>query len=266
MSITDEIRKIEPHLGERQVRRALQSERVEVRAVRGYLTFDGLASSTSVRAASVANDGVLLRDNGYDMGWYTERIMQGAFTKTLSEQPDVQLLINHEGLPLARTVNGTLDLRENSDRGLEFVARVDENDPDAQMLARKVEAGLMDQCSFAFRIVRREWDEEHTNMDILEVNMNRGDVSVVNYGANPATAVAVRGLLASLGELTEAEIFELRNDPTVMRLAQTLMADPLLASQVAEEPALVVVRQTMTTDLARARAHALRVKSPRRSA
>ena len=37
------------------------------------------------------------------MGGYTETIARGAFTKTLSERPDVQLLINHEGLPLART-------------------------------------------------------------------------------------------------------------------------------------------------------------------
>jgi phage head maturation protease len=32
------------------------------------------------------------------------------FRKTLSETPDVRLLINHEGLPLARTKNGTLRL------------------------------------------------------------------------------------------------------------------------------------------------------------
>jgi HK97 family phage prohead protease len=266
MSIIEEIRRVEPLLGDRQVRRSLASERVEVRAANGYLTFDGLASSTSMRQGSITNDGNLIRDNGYDMGWYTERIMQGAFTKTLSENPDVQLLINHEGLPLARTSNGTLDLRENPERGLEFVARVDENDPDAQMLARKVETGLMDQCSFAFRITRREWDETKENMDILEVNMNRGDVSVVNYGANPATAVAVRSLLVALADLNDDEIDELRNDPTVMRLATQLVHNtPVLGDTSASDEHLIAhVRDTLSTDLARARAYAYRTKSPRR--
>jgi phage head maturation protease len=49
---------------------------------------EGLASST---------------ESPYDMGSYTETIKRGAFARTLRENPDVQLLINHEGLPLART-------------------------------------------------------------------------------------------------------------------------------------------------------------------
>ncbi len=48
---------------------------------------------------------------------FVERIAPGAFRKTLTETPDVRLLINHEGLPLARTKNGTLTLRED-ERGL----------------------------------------------------------------------------------------------------------------------------------------------------
>jgi len=48
---------------------------------------------------------------------FKESIAPGAFRKTLSETPDVRLLINHSGLPLARTKNGTLTLTED-DRGL----------------------------------------------------------------------------------------------------------------------------------------------------
>ena len=48
---------------------------------------------------------------------FKESIAPGAFRKTLMETPDVRLLINHEGLPLARTKNGTLTLTED-DRGL----------------------------------------------------------------------------------------------------------------------------------------------------
>ena len=53
----------------------------------------------------------------YDMGAYEESISRGAFAKTLDEKPDVVLLLNHEGLPLSRTTNGTLTLRED-ERGL----------------------------------------------------------------------------------------------------------------------------------------------------
>lgn len=52
---------------------------------------------------------------------FKESIAPGAFRKTLSETPDVRLLINHEGLPLARTKNGTLKLEED-ERGLRFNA------------------------------------------------------------------------------------------------------------------------------------------------
>ena len=34
---------------------------------------------------------------------FIEKIAPGAFRKTLSETPDVRLLVNHEGLPMART-------------------------------------------------------------------------------------------------------------------------------------------------------------------
>ena len=62
---------------------------LEVRESNGSLGLSGWASVTN---------------RAYDMGVFKETIRAGAFTKTLSEGPDVQLLMNHEGLPLARTV------------------------------------------------------------------------------------------------------------------------------------------------------------------
>ena len=159
------------------------------------------------------------------MGWYTERIMAGAFTKTLREKPDVQFLLNHTGLPLARTTNSTLTLRETDD-GLEYDAVTDSDDPDAQTVARKINSGLMDQCSFAFRVTRQNWSEDYDVREITEVDLNRGDVSVVNYGANPNTSVVMRSLLQDLGELPETEIAELRADVNVMGAVHQLIALP----------------------------------------
>lgn len=127
----------------------------------------------------------------YDMGWYTEQVNRGAFAKTLSESPDVQLLINHAGLPLARTKSGTLQLLEDN-KGLKVDADLDPEDPDVASLSRKMKRLDIDQMSFAFRAIRQEWDEDYTARQIMECDINRGDVSVVNQGANPNTSVSVR--------------------------------------------------------------------------
>jgi HK97 family phage prohead protease len=134
----------------------------------------------------------------YDMGTYDEQISPGAFTGTLSSRPDVQLLVNHEGLPLARTtiapgLPGHLALSEDH-KGLRFDAQLDRNDPDAQLVHRKISSGLMDQCSFAFRVTDQSWNDSRTLRTIQEVNLDRGDVSIVNYGASPTTSIDARAL------------------------------------------------------------------------
>jgi HK97 family phage prohead protease len=156
--------------------RILPSSTLECRSADGTLTFRGVASSV---------------ESPYEMGFYTETIKRGAFDKTLSLRPDVQLLINHEGLPLARTTNGSLTLR-STDVGLEFEARVPEDDPDAARVASKVSSRLLDQCSFAFRCIADEWNDDYDQRDIYEVSLDRGDVSICNYGANSNTPVTVR--------------------------------------------------------------------------
>lgn len=143
----------------------------------------------------------------YDMGPYEEQITRGAFTKTLSENPDVQLLTGHEGLPLARTTNGSLHLSED-DNGLHVTAQLDRDDPDAQVVMRKIGTCLLDQCSFAFRVIRQTWNSDRTQRSIHEVSLDRGDVSVVNYGASPTTSVTARA--ADRGLLLDAEVFRAR--------------------------------------------------------
>jgi HK97 family phage prohead protease len=127
----------------------------------------------------------------YDMGWYTEIVRTGAFTKTLAGRPDVQLLVNHEGLPLARTKSETLELSED-DYGLKVMGQLDAEDPDAQNLKRKMDRGDLDEMSFGFWTIRQQWDEDYEVRELLEVRIDRGDVSVVNFGANPSTSVTLR--------------------------------------------------------------------------
>lgn len=223
----------------REVRR-LTSSQMECRTADGMHTFRGMASST---------------DSPYDMGFYTETITRGAFDKTLSERPDVQLLVNHEGLPLARTTNGSLTLRDEGD-GLRFEARASADDPDATRVASKVESGLMDQCSFAFRVTRQEWDEDYTERSIKEVSLDRGDVSIVNYGANPNTNVSMRALFAELADVSDEDLAEWRDDPAVITIVRRLAIPDLTPPPPAD-----FTGPGIDLSLAQARATALRLRA-----
>ena len=121
---------------------------------------------------------------------FKERIAPGAFRKTLSEAPDVRLLINHEGLPLARTKNGTLTLTED-DRGLRFDADLADTQK-ARDIYTLVQRGDVDQMSFAFRVIRQNWSKDKTERTLTEVSLADGDVSVVTYPAYPTTSVEAR--------------------------------------------------------------------------
>lgn len=144
----------------------------------------------------------------YDLfGPYTEVVRSGAFKKTLSESADVPFLVNHEGLTLARTKSGTLRLAEDS-TGLHTEADLDPSSPHVQALRSAMQRGDVDEMSFGFWVTRQIWSPDWEQRDILEVNLNKGDVSVVNYGANPHTAGATlnsRDLSAHLERLSADE-------------------------------------------------------------
>jgi HK97 family phage prohead protease len=121
---------------------------------------------------------------------FIETIAPGAFRKTLSETPDVRLLINHEGLPLARTKNGTLTLTED-DRGLFMDATIADTN-EGRDLYKLVERGDVDQMSFAFRVIRQKYNDDRSQRTLTEVSLADGDVSIVTYPAYPQTSVEAR--------------------------------------------------------------------------
>lgn len=147
---------------------------------------------------------------GVERGGWIETIDRRAFDKTLKENPDVQLLLNHEGLPLARTTSGTLQLSADS-RGLKVRAMLDSTDPDVQRILPKMRRGDLNEMSFAFRVKDQRWDDTYNNRLITEVSLQRGDVSVVSYGMNPDTKVVVsRQAIGALAELSDEQMVELR--------------------------------------------------------
>lgn len=139
----------------------------------------------------------------YDMGWYTETVDPKAFQRTLGRKPDVRLLINHDGLPLARTTSGTLTLESDS-RGLLVSASLDATDPDVQRLAPKMARGDMNQMSFGFRTISDVWENDMSKRTLRELDLNDGDVSVVTYPANPGTSAKIRSGGHAIESLTSA--------------------------------------------------------------
>ena len=124
---------------------------------------------------------------------FIEKIAPGAFSKTLQETPDVRLLANHEGLPMARTKNGTMRLYED-ETGLYFEAEL-ANTQEARDLYTLVSRGDVDQMSFAFRVIRQNWSKDRTERTLTEVSLADGDVSIVTYPAYTATSVEAREAL-----------------------------------------------------------------------
>lgn len=123
------------------------------------------------------------------LGEYTEIIRAGAFKRTLDHGADVRLLINHEGIPLARTKSGTLTLAEDQ-VGLLTRADLDPASPTVASLKSAMDRGDADQMSFMFRVLRQEWSPDFSQRDILEVQLF--DVSVVTFPANDGTTVSLR--------------------------------------------------------------------------
>lgn len=188
----------------------------------GSLTLTGYASVT---------------DAPYEVGFYTETISRGAFKRTLRSEPDVTLLLNHEGLPLARTKGGTLTLEEDR-HGLYVEAHLDPQDPDTMKLARKMQRGDLDgQMSFAFCAIEQDWSEDFSQRTLNAVEINRGDVSIVTQGANPATSSAMRGLDrdAVVGMLTEVRSGTVSDDAaSILQQLLTAVGDEDAAPAVAK--------------------------------
>ena len=120
---------------------------------------------------------------------WTEFVRRGAFRKTIKDGADVRLLIDHEGVPLARTKSGTLTLTED-EVGLRIEAELDETNPDAAKIISALRRGDLSQMSFAFQTVKDAWSQDRQVRELKEVRLY--DVSVVTYPAYEQTVAELR--------------------------------------------------------------------------
>jgi HK97 family phage prohead protease/HK97 family phage major capsid protein len=189
--------------------RARYGDNVEVRAVEVRAQED----MTIEGYASVFGDE-------YDLGYFTERVAPGAFDGRTND--DVRLLINHTGVPLARTTNNTLTLTID-ERGLHYRAKLADTQ-EGRDLYTLIQRGDITQSSFAFTIEDDEWSGDRRTRTINRVGQLY-DVSPVTYPASPTTTVQAREMATytqpepAPAPVTEAEpeivatpIFERKSD------------------------------------------------------
>jgi HK97 family phage prohead protease len=178
----------------------VRTSMVEQRATEdGYVTIAGYAATfgTWYDVAGGAAAG----------GW-SETIARGAVDKSITEMDDVRMLVNHDGLALARSTAGSLTLRAD-EIGIYFEATMPTSVQQVRDLVALIEEGAVDQCSWAFMVTRQTWNADYTERTILEAKMY--DVSVVTYPANPATIVGVRADDAPVDERNEQPAVEVRD-------------------------------------------------------
>lgn len=125
-------------------------------------------------------------------GLFREVIAPGAFADAITRD-DVVFLVNHNGLPLARTRSGTLKLRED-DRGLYMETVLDPEDPDVRAITGKMKRGDLDKMSFGFRAELQEWDDTQDPPLRTIKKASLFDVSVVTMPAYEGTDIGLRSL------------------------------------------------------------------------
>jgi len=175
-------------------------------------------SEREIRAAAQPmeireDEGEAIRVSGYAAvfgeetnigGMFTEVIDRGAFANALQRQDDVVFLVNHDGLPLARTRSGTLRLTED-ERGVYMETELDGTDPDVRAIVPKMKRGDLDKMSFAFVPKRQDWDDsgEIPKRTIQDLELH--DVAIVTTPAYDGTEIGLRSLEAHRAAATTSQ-------------------------------------------------------------
>ncbi|MBB2793901.1 UNVERIFIED_ORG: hypothetical protein GGD58_002765 [Rhizobium pisi] len=157
--------------------------------------------------ATVSDDDAGIKVSGYAAvfgqttdigGFFREVIEKGAFRDAIGRD-DVVFLVNHDGLPLARTSSGTLTLRED-ERGLYMETVLDAQDPDVKSIVGKMKRGDLSKMSFAFRADVQEWDDTQDPPTRTLKKVSLHDVSIVTTPAYGGTSIGLRSLAAAKAE------------------------------------------------------------------
>jgi len=227
------------HAAAAQARAAAVAEAAEPLGMPcGLARRDDVRAPSQLRVERVKKDGqefdlvegyASVTERAYEMwdwlGPYMEIVSAEAFDKTLKAGPEVVYRFNHAGTPMARTTNGRLELWADG-TGLGDRAWLNPKRADVEQMVTAIRDDDVREQSFMFSIVAGQWSPDYTEYRITEVDLDRGDVGPVTYGANPFTSVAARSgeILAALPHLPKIaagealEVLTARGDLTIPTL------------------------------------------------
>ena len=156
------------------------------------------------QAANYGNWFTVMELQGYKL---MRRNNQGMFSRALSQSPDVVLKVNHDQ-ELDITTGGTLKIWE-TEQGLYFKGRVNIQSPDGQNVIAKLQDKILTQGSVKYwPTAFEEWTESNQGdiveyQDIKEGKLDKGDVSLVTFGANPQCEVGLTTAAQMIQMLTD---------------------------------------------------------------
>lgn len=182
-------------------------------------------------------------------GSFRETMHPGVLANVLAARPDVRFLFNHDGMPHARTANGTMQLTDTPTSGL-VSATFDSRRADSVDLAYAIERGDITQMSWGFTVDRDEWSGEDDwglpNVRDVYGIQEIFDVSAVTYPASPTTSIelAYRSLTAMPVE-SRARIRRLYGVARELRAGKVLSAENAKALQ----DALVALHEADDVDI-----------------
>lgn len=153
------------------------------------------------------------------LGEYQETVRSGAFARSIKQQDDVRFYVNHEGMALARSSAGNLDVAED-DTGLAYEARLDARVSYVRDLEALMETGVMRESSFAFAPKKQAWNADYTERELIEVQLF--DVSVVSLPANPAASAGLRALEVLLAEARQGKVLSTKNEGLIRDVVEQL--------------------------------------------
>lgn len=167
--------------------------------------FRQVRASIELRSAGETGGEIVLQgtpiayDAPYDVrdayGVFRETMHPGVAAEVLrSATFDCRFLINHEGMPLARSTSGTLEF-EDTPTGLNAVPHLDARSQAAQDLAVAVERGDVTQMSCGFVVAADgdewKWGDDGTEERDVHAFSELFDVSAVTYPASPTTSIEI---------------------------------------------------------------------------
>lgn len=155
-----------------------RTNHVELRATGDGMTFEGYAAVFNSDSQPLP---------------FTERILPGAFKRSLQSRNRMMMLWNHDtSNPLASTRNGSLQMTEDS-TGLKVRATLP-NTTLGKDIAELVRTGVVDSMSFGFSVKKDSWSQNGSTRFLEDVTLY--EVSLVSTPAYEGTAgtVSVRSI------------------------------------------------------------------------